>query len=217
MIDATRLKELISSARKNSKKRNFTQSFEMYIVLDSKRVSKEDIQLNEVIHLPNKFTKQPRVAFLGSGDLALRARNLGVHVVPPEEIDRLSTNKREARKLARGYDFFIAEASLMPRIGRALGRFLGPRGKMPMPLTVASPIETIVERLRSSVRIRSRGQFSLSAKIGDEGMPDDKIAENAVALLNSLKDKLPLGEKSIKKIVIKTTMGRPVEEMIAAR
>ncbi len=216
MLTLDELKELVRKAREKTDGRNFTQSFELYIALDSKRTNKGDVQLNEVIHLPHEPSKAPRIAFIGGGDLAIRARDAEVDmIVPVEGIDRLSTNRREARKLVREYDFFIAEASLMPKIGRALGRFLGPRGKMPIPLTLNAPINVIIERLRSSVRIRSRGQFSLSAKIGDETMDDEEIAENALTILNALTEKLPQGERTIKKIVIKSAMGRPVEREVA--
>ena len=216
MFTLDELKELVREARKRANGRNFTQSFELYLALDSKRIDKGDVQLNEVIHLPHRPSRTPRIAFIGGGDLAIRARDAGVDtIIPAEGIDRLSTNRREARKLIREHDFFIAEASLMPKIGRALGRFLGPRGKMPLPLTLNAPIDAIIERLRSSVRIRSRGQFSLSAKIGDEEMEDEEMAENASTILNALTEKLPQGERAIKKILIKLTMGKPVERELA--
>ena len=55
-------------------------------------------------------------------------------VISPEQIDELSENKREARKLAGKFDFFVAETGLMANIGKSLGVVLGPRGKMPRPI-----------------------------------------------------------------------------------
>ena len=218
MLSVGELEKLVRDARGKSGRRNFTQAFELYIVLDSRRVRKEDVQLNEIIRLPHSFAEPAKIAFIGGGDLALRARDANVDtIIGPDDIDRLSTNKREARKLVRSYDFFIAEAQLMPRIGRLLGRFLGPRGKMPTPLVIGAPVKAIVDRLRSSVRIRVRGQYSLSVKIGDENMGDREIAENAAAVLNAIKDKIPLGEKAIRKVVVKTTMGEPVEQVLVVK
>ncbi len=208
---------LVREARSRAGRRRFKQSFELYVVLDSGRLKKEDVQLNEVIALPHRFSEPPRIAVIASGDSALRAKEAGADLVlAPEDADRLSTNRAEVRRLVKSYDFFVADASLMARVGRTLGRFLGPRGKMPVPVPSSAQMAATIERLRSSVRVRVRGQFSISAKIGDEGMSDEEIAENALAFLEAIKSKVPQGEKSIKKVVVKTTMGEPVEEVLAA-
>lgn len=208
--------KMIREARAKAGKRRLVQSFELYIVLDSNRVKKDEVQLNEVVALPHRFTKIPRVAAIAAGDFAVRAKEAGADlIISPEEMDRLSTNRAEVRRLVKSYDFFVAQADLMARVGRTLGKYLGPRGKMPIPVPNSAQMGATIERLRSSVKVRVRGQFSVSAKIGDEGMSDDEIADNAMALLNALKGKLPQGEKAIKKIVVKTTMGKPVEAVVA--
>ena len=55
--------------------------------------------------------------------------------------------------------------------------------------------------------------MSVSCKIGDESMEDADLAINANAVLNAIEKKLPNGEKNIKKIMIKTTMGKPVKQV----
>ena len=65
-----------------------------------------------------------------SGDNALRAKNAGAdRVIEGAELDTLASEKRSAKKLAREYQFFLADTALMPKIGRILGSFLGPEGK----------------------------------------------------------------------------------------
>ncbi|MFQ5969114.1 MAG: 50S ribosomal protein L1, partial [Nitrososphaerales archaeon] len=129
-------------------------------------------------------------------------------IIEAAELDRIGTNKREAKKFVKAYDFFVAETSLMATVGRALGQYLGPRGKMAAPLPFNAPIDTILERLRTSVRVRSKGQLTVACKIGDETMSDTDLADNTFAVLSALEKKLPAGEKNIRVMMIKLTMGK---------
>jgi ribosomal protein L1 len=42
-------------------------------------------------------------------------------------------------------------------------------------------------------------------------MPDEKIAENALAVFSRIEAKLERGPKNIGKVMVKTTMGQPVK------
>ena len=207
MVNDNQLVNLVKLARQQASKRNFSQSVEMTLVLKDIDV-KKGFTLNEVISLPNRPEKQSSVCVIASGDMGTRARKAEVDkVIEPEELDRLGTNKREARKIVRAYDFFLADTTLMSSVGRSLGQFLGPKGKMPSPFPYGAPIETIAERLRGSVRVRVKNQLNVSTKIGDEKMDDSKLVANAETLVNELEKKLPQGSKNIQNAVVKFTMG----------
>jgi large subunit ribosomal protein L1 len=142
----------------------------------------------------------------------MRAKRAGVEsVMEPDSLDRLGSNKRDARKIVRAHDFFLADASLMSSVGRSLGPFLGPKGKMPTPLPYGAPIESIASRLRSSTRIRSKNQLNMSTKIGDESLTDEQIAANASAVISAVEKKLPQGDKNLRNTIIKFTMGKAVK------
>jgi large subunit ribosomal protein L1 len=138
-----------------------------------------------------------------------RAKKAGVdRVMEPQELDRLGTNKREARKVVRAHDFFLSDTAQMATVGRSLGQFLGPKGKMPTPLPYGAPVENIANRFRSSVRIKAKSQLNLSTKIGDEKMDDSQLAENASAVISAVEKKLPQGDKNIRNAMVKFTMGK---------
>src|SRR6478609_311634 len=211
MINNDQLNSIIKRARETTPKRNFTQSAELTLVLKDIDV-KKGFSLNETVVLPNPTKNGASLCVLGSGDLGLRAKRAGVDtVMEPDSIDRLGSNKRDARKIVRGHDFFLADASLMSSVGRSLGQFLGPKGKMPTPLPYGAPIENIASRLRSSIRVRSKNQLNLSVKIGDEKMDDMQLTANAVAIISAIEKKLPQGEKNIRNAIIKFTMGKPAK------
>ncbi len=84
---------------------------------------------------------------------------------------------------------------------------------MPVPVPYDAPIESFLQRFRSSIKVRVRGSLSLSCKIGDESMDDADLAVNAHAVISAVEKKLPNGEKNIKRIMVKTTMGKPIKQV----
>lgn len=208
LVTDRHLRELIKQARDGLDKRRFTQSAELTLILKDIDV-KRGFSLNEVVSLPHKLTDGSAICLIGSGDLAMRARKVGIPtVLEPQELDRLGTNKREARKLVRKHDFFLSDTSLMPSVGRSIGQFLGPKGKMPTPLPYGAPLESIVNRFQTSIRLRVKNQLSVSARVGDENMDDSSLANNSVAVVSAIEKKLPQGEKNIHGAVFKFTMSR---------
>ncbi|MEK0382133.1 MAG: hypothetical protein QQN48_03730 [Nitrosopumilus sp.] len=57
----------------------------------------------------------------------------------------------------------------------------------------------------------------MACKIGDESMEDAELASNAYAVLSGIEKKLPNGDKNIRKILIKTTMGKLVKEPLVVK
>ena len=211
MFNNDQLKELVKKAREATPKRNFAQSVEITLVLKDIDV-KKGFSVNEIVVLPNPTKKGSSLCMLATGDMGLRAKKAGVdQVMEPDTLDRIGTNRREARKIVRSYDFFLADATLMSSVGRSLGQFLGPKGKMPTPVPYGAPIENIASRLRSSTRIRSKNQLNMSTKIGDESMTDEQLVANASAVIASVEKKLPQGDKNIRNAIIKFTMGKALK------
>jgi large subunit ribosomal protein L1 len=208
MVNQNQLLELVKKAREGATSRNFTQSAELTIVLKDIDI-KKGFSFNEVVAIPHYPSKKPSVCVIATGDMGSRARNASVDaIMDPAELDRLGTNRREARKIVRAHDFFLADTAQMATIGRSLGQFLGPKGKMPTPLPYGAPVDSIAARFKNSVRVRSKNQLNVSAKIGDEKMDDRQLAENASAIIAAIEKKLPQGDKNIRNTMVKFTMGK---------
>jgi large subunit ribosomal protein L1 len=202
----------LGELRKGITKKKFTQSIDLVVRLREVDLKKPENRINEAIALPNPPEKTLKVCVIASGDLGTRAKAAGADmVVGRQEIDNLAKDKKGARKLAQEYDFFIAEAPLMPLVGRALGSFLGPRGKMPTPVPPNAAIDQIVANHRKMVRVRMREQPVLQCRVGTEAMPDEKLVENIQAVVSRIEQKLERGFKNIGEILVKGTMSKPVK------
>ena len=207
MITEAQLKEMIKEAKSADKERKFKQSLELIMVFKDIDV-KKGFSLNETVQLP-KTNSPAAVCVMASGDMGLKAKSAKAdRVIDNDELNRLATNKRESRKMINSFDFFLADTKLMPVVGKVLGQILGPRGKMPIPVPFNAPIESFLDRFRSSVRVKVKNSLSMSCKIGDETMEDSDLALNANAVVSAVEKKLPNGDKNIKRIMVKTTMGK---------
>ena len=202
----------LGELRQNLVKRKFSQSIDLVVKLREVDLKKPENRINESISLPNPPDKPLKICVIASGDLGTRAKTAGADMlVGRSDMDNLGKDKKAARKLAQDYDFFIAEAPLMPLVGRALGSFLGPRGKMPTPVPPTAPIEQIVSGHRKMVRVRMREQPVLQCRVGTENMPDEKLVENIQAVFSRIEQKLERGVKNVSEILVKTTMSKPVK------
>ena len=105
----------------------------------------------------------------------------------------------------------------MTTVGKVLGQLLGPRGKMPIPVPFNAPIESFLERFRSSIRVKVKNSLSISCKIGDESMGDEDLAANAHAVISAVEKKLPSGDKNIRRVILKTSMGKPIKQVQQVR
>jgi large subunit ribosomal protein L1 len=216
MITEAQLVEMIKTVKESSKQRKFKQALEIFITFKDIDV-KKGFALNEIIQLP-KTSSPATVCVMATGDMSTKAKAAKADaVIGTEDLDKFAANKRESRKFINKYDFFLADTKIMPVVGKVLGQLLGPRGKMPVPVPYDAPIESFLQRFRTSIKVRVRGSLSLACKFGDETMEDADLAVNAHTILSAVEKKLPNGEKNIKKIMIKTTMGKPTKQVQEVR
>lgn len=213
MVEKAAILTAVKKALESAPSRNFGESVEIAFNLKNVDLSIPKNRVDEEVQLPKGRGKTPKVAIFASGELAVKARAAADVVVQPDQIEELSGDKRRARKLASEMSFFVAEAPLMPTIGRTLGTVLGPRGKMPRPMPPTADPAAIVKTLRNTVRVRSRDRRTFHAPIGTRDMNADDLADNAFLVIDRVLKKLERGEQNIQSIFVKTTMG-PAEKVM---
>ncbi len=212
LVEKETLEDKIKEAIEKAKPRKFLESVEMAVNLRNIDMKRPENRIDAVIHLPKGLGKPRKIGVFARGETALKAKEANADaIISPEEIDDLSKNKREAKKLANRIDFFVAEAPLMPEIGRKLGPVLGPRGKMPQPIPPGADPIPVINRLRNSVRIRTRDKVTFHAPIGTKDMPPSDLADNATEILKVVENKYENPQQVVKSVFVKTTMGPAVK------
>ena len=196
----------VEELKANAKKRNFVQSYDLIINLKEFDTRKPENRINEEFMLPNGKGKEAKIIIFSD---SLKEGDIDAVVINSKKIEELGKNKREAKKLVRATDFFLAEPSLMPVVGKNLGQILAPRGKMPK--VISGDIKPLVEKLKKSVKIRIKDSPVVHCCVGNEEMKNEEIVENIESVIKHLESILPKGKNNIKEILLKLTMSKPVK------
>lgn len=197
------LKKALLELRKD-KERKFDQTADLIINLQKFDLKKTPINL--FISIPHKIKDKSIGAFLES-------KNKNIETITPEEFKKYS-DKKEMKKIIKKFDFFIAQASLMPKVASTFGRILGPVGKMPSPqmgIVLNADDKTIKDlkvKINNNIKLKVK-EPSIKLPIGKQSMKDEDIIENIMAVYDSLLKALPRDIENIKNVEIKFTMSKP--------
>ncbi len=207
-INEQQVIETINKLKEESPKRKFLESVDIAINLRDVNLKIPSNRFQLEVQLPHPLTKPVKICVIADGSQLVEARELGVaRVLDKKELENVSRDPKQSKKIAQEYDYFIASAPLMPIIGRSLGRFLGPRGKMPKPIPPSEQLAPIIENYSHITKARLRQNPVIHAKIGTIDMDTKDLAENAMAVIRAVEAKLEKGMNNIRSIYLKTTMG----------
>jgi len=201
--------DAVEDAVEESEERNFTQSIDLVINLKEVDLSDPNNRVSEDLKLPYQADEEVKIAVIG--DTLANDGDAADRTVTEDELEELYENPNEAKKLAEDYNFLIAEAPLMPDIGQHLGQVFGPRDMMPDPMPPGTDPTEEIQDLRSTVSLRLKEQPLIQLKVGNEEQEANNVGMNAETVYNFLRDQLPEGDNNIKSVLVKTTMGSPVE------
>lgn len=195
----------IQELRKNDKKKNFDQTVDLIINLKEFDVRRE--AFSTFVTLPIKIKEKKILGFFEKDSKV-------IDTIKKDEFGRY-TEKKDIKKLIKSYDFFIANAKLMPSVATSFGRVLGPVGKMPSPQLGVLPseddkmVEAIVNKINSTVRVKVK-EPSIKVPIAKESFKDEDIVKNALALYHKVIETLPRKKDNLRNVKIKFTMSKPV-------
>ncbi len=202
------LKNALTELRK-AKERKFDQTLDLIINLQKFNVKKNTV--NIFVSVPYKIKEKKICAFL-------EVKRKDIDTITAEQFKKYK-DKKELKKLVKKYDFFIAQASLMPKVATTFGRALGPAGKMPSPQMgiIMNADDKIIEELKgkinNSIKIRTK-EASIKLPIGKQSMKDEELIENVLIVYNRILKELPREKENIKNVELKFTMTKPEKILV---
>ena len=177
---------------------------------------KADQMVRGVATLPHGTGKTVRVLALVTPDKEAEATAAGADYVGLD--DYIS-------KIEKGWtdvDVIITMPAVMAKVGR-LGRVLGPRGLMPNPKsgTVTTDVAKAVQEVKAGkIDFKVDKTGIIHTSIGKVSFDDQKIAENAIEVIQTLTRLKPSSAKGtyIKSITLSSTMspGVPVDTTVTS-
>lgn len=204
--------ESIKKIKADSKKRKFKQRIDLIVNLKSLDLKKTDQQVDFYVSIPHNAGRKKSICALIGPELKDEGKNCD-EAIMVDDFVKYQQNKSDAKKLAEKHDFFVAQATVMPKIAAAFGRVLGPRGKMPNPKAgcVVPPkanLKVLSEKLQLQTRVMAKTQPLVQCLVGTEDMKEEDVAENISVIYDQLIHHLPLEKNNIKSVFIKLTMGK---------
>ena len=210
MITKEKFEKALAKLRKQEqekgKKRKFDQTVELIINLKNFDIRKNAI--NSIITLPYKVKDKKVAGFL-------EKKSDFIDTITKEQFDAYKDKKR-LKRLIDKYDFFIANAKLMPAVATSFGRVLGPAGKMPSPQMGIllkedeKSIKDLRQKIDSVIKIRQK-EPSIKLTVGKETSKDEEIIENMFKIYNEVFKNLPRQKENLKSVLIRFTMSKPTK------
>ncbi len=205
------LEDAVARALDEAPTRNFTESVDLAINLRDIDLNDPANRIDLSVVLPGGTGHDTTIVVFADGETGLRAQEVAEDVLDGDDLADLGDDLDAAKDLADATDFFLAEAGMMPDIGRHLGTVLGPRGKMPEPLQPDDDVVEVVQRMKGSIQLRSGDRRTFHTSVGRIDMDVDDIADNIDTIIRRLSADLEKGPQNLDRVFVKTTMGPAVE------
>lgn len=213
-------KKLVLDAleRLKEQKKKFSQSYDLIVNLKDLDLKKNENQVDFFAQLPNGTGKKMMMCAFVDQQLLADAKTVCDEVIVQDDFQKYGKEKKLAKRLARKYDFFVAQANVMSQVATFFGRALGPKGKMPNPkagciIPPKANLKALRENLSKTIRVSARTAPVVQCLVGTEGMEPDKVAENIVNIYDQIVHHLPNEESNVKSVFVKKTMSNPVKLM----
>jgi large subunit ribosomal protein L1 len=194
--DATKLMKEISYTKFDS-----SVDIDIRLGVDPKKANQ---MVRGVVSLPHGTGKDVRVLALVTPDKEAEAKAAGADHVGLDEY---------IQKIEQGWvdiDIIVTQPNVMAKLGK-LGKVLGPRNLMPNPKsgTVTTDIGKTIKEVKAGkidFKVDKEGQIHTS--IGKASFSPEKLAENAVELIQSIAKLKPSSAKGtyFKGVSLSTTM-----------
>ncbi len=188
---------------RKDKERKFDQTVDLIINLQKFDVKKN--QLNLLLNVPHKIKEKKIGAFLETD-------NPNVDTIRFDQFKKYK-DKTALKKLVDKYDFFIAQAKLMPKVATTFGRVLGPAGKMPSPQmgilmdVNEKAINELKKKINNTLKVKIK-EASIKVPVGKQSMKDEELIENISNIYDNIEKELPKGKDNVKNIGVKFTMSK---------
>lgn len=210
--------EALSALKKlheSAPKRKFTQSVELMINFTGLDMKKPQNQVNVKVALPFPTGKGSGkvIVFAKTEEFANSLKGQVEKIVMDKEIEGLSKDKAKVGELMT-FDGLFAEGPAMLTVAKFLGQQLAPKGKMPKPIMNVDSFDETLAKARTQITVSNKkGKFMpvVHAVIGREGMKDEEMTENMLAVYDSVMNALPQKKQNIKNAYVKMTMSPPVK------
>lgn len=210
-LKAYPVNEALAIVRKLSKTK-FDPSVEVHFRLGI-NTKKSDQQVRGAVSLPHGTGKTVKIAAFVSPENEKAVRDAGADFVGGEELiaEIKKTEKTD-------FQVAVAEVAMMKNLAQ-IAKILGTRGLMPSPkndTVTNNPAKAVEELKKGKISFKNDDTGNLHAIVGKLSFSDDKLAENFISLVETVRKLKPTSSKGtfLKNISISSSMSAGVRVSI---
>lgn len=211
-MDKKEITEALKRVKEISQKRNFKQKVDLIINLKDLDLKNPDNHLNLFVPLHFTIGKGITVCGLVGPELLEQSKTTFDNTILVDDFAEFAKDVKKCKKLASKYNYFVAQANIMPKVASAFGRVLGTRGKMPNPkagcvVPPAANLKPLYEKLQKTVKVIVKSSPVVQCCVGSEDLPDEEVIDNIANVYDNIIHHLPGEKNNIKNVIVKLTMG----------
>ncbi|KAE9555324.1 hypothetical protein FO519_001483 [Halicephalobus sp. NKZ332] len=202
-ISRDTLNEAVATVLQGSKdkKRKFRETVELQIALKNYDPQK-DKRFSGTVRLRNIPRPQMKVCILGDQKHCDEAKAENLPCMTADDLKKLNKDKKLIKKLAKGYDAFLASESLIKQIPRILGPGLNKAGKFPSVLAHSDSLTAKVEEIKATIKFQMKKVLCLSVAIGHVEMSPEELSANISLGINFLVSLLKKNWQNVRALTI---------------
>eukprot|EP00928_Gymnodinium_smaydae_P062833 TRINITY_DN465_c0_g1_i1.p2 TRINITY_DN465_c0_g1~~TRINITY_DN465_c0_g1_i1.p2 ORF type:complete len:218 (-),score=82.94 TRINITY_DN465_c0_g1_i1:49-702(-) len=189
------------------KQRKFLETVELQIGLKDYDTQR-DKRFAGTVKLPHVARPRMKICVLGDAVHCEQAQRANIPFKSVDDLKKLNKNKKLVKKLAQSFDAFVASQVLVPQIPRLLGPGLNKAGKFPTLVQHSDNLENKIQDIRSQVKFQLKKVLCMGVAVGNVGMTPDELRQNCLMAINFLVSLLKKNWNNVKRLHIKSTMGK---------
>ena len=152
-ISNAQVREAIQKALTERKKRKFTESIDLQIMLRDFDPEK-DKRFNSSTVLSYPVKSKLSICLIGTIQHIEQSQGLQIEAVNIDDLKKFNNEAKLIRKWARKFDVLLVSESLSRNVTKLVGRHVASVGKLPVPLAENENVNDKVNELMRTIRFR---------------------------------------------------------------
>merc|ERR1711988_941383 len=126
--------EVVGKLRESHKKRNFTETCDLQVMLRDINPEK-DKRFNGSVVLQNEAKTKLKVAVIANANHKGVCDKTGVTNITLDDVKKFNKDKKTVKKWCKQYDYLLVSASINKQVMAQIGKILSQFHRLPLPIT----------------------------------------------------------------------------------
>ncbi|KAL1416793.1 hypothetical protein MTO96_027503 [Rhipicephalus appendiculatus] len=190
----------------STKRRRFVETVDLLVCLKDYNIQKYK-RISGVLKLPHNLKPDFRGCLIGFKAERKEAKAANLDFIGVHEVKLLHSRPMAMKRLAARYDGFLAREPHMKVLNKILRPSFSKKRKCITPVLPGQPLPEAVNEIRSSTMLWMRTDPAFGISVGHAKMDADELADNVMAVVTQILEKLKHGWENVRSLNIKSSMG----------